>query len=205
MKKVMIAVPTFENITPDTFKSIYDLDKAGCECIFEFQRGYDCATARNNIAQGALNLGVDYVFMVDNDIVLPQDALVKLMEGEPDIVLGHCPARNSANIYDGKTAIYRLGEFNFTDQITVAEMKNLENNSVSRFHVHGGGMAIALIKTEHFKKLPYPWFDWVNYENKGVLSEDLYFCEKCNNAGIQINVDPRVGCGHLMRHVQWGI
>jgi hypothetical protein len=27
MTKILIAVPTFENILPDTFKSIYNLDK----------------------------------------------------------------------------------------------------------------------------------------------------------------------------------
>lgn len=29
MVRILIAVPTYENIMPDTFKSIYDLDKCG--------------------------------------------------------------------------------------------------------------------------------------------------------------------------------
>ena len=37
--KILIAVPTFENIYPDTFKSIYDLDKAGHDLGFEFVEG----------------------------------------------------------------------------------------------------------------------------------------------------------------------
>ena len=77
--KILIAVPTFENIMPDTFKSIYDLDTTGHEVMFEFVRGYDCATARNHIAQMALDKGVDYVLMVDNDVVLPKDALQNLL------------------------------------------------------------------------------------------------------------------------------
>ena len=73
--KILIAVPTFENITPDTFRSIYGLNQAGCECVFNFIRGYDCAAARNNIAREALNVQADYVLMVDNDVVLPYNAL----------------------------------------------------------------------------------------------------------------------------------
>ena len=69
--KILIAVPKFENIYPDTFKSIYDLDVSGHETSFEFVRGYDCATARNKIAQLALNREVDYVLSVDNDTVIP--------------------------------------------------------------------------------------------------------------------------------------
>ena len=61
--RILIAVPTFENIMPDTFKAIYDLDTTGHEVQFEFVRGYDCATARNHIVQMALDKDVDYVLM----------------------------------------------------------------------------------------------------------------------------------------------
>ena len=62
--RILIAVPTFENIYPDTFKSIYDLDKCGHECLFEFVRGYDVAMARNKIASRSLDINADYVFIV---------------------------------------------------------------------------------------------------------------------------------------------
>ena len=54
--KILIAVPTFETIYPDTYKSLWDLDKDGHEALFETVRGYDVATARNHIAQKALDL-----------------------------------------------------------------------------------------------------------------------------------------------------
>ena len=81
---ILIAVPTFENIYPDTFKSIYDLDVSGHDTSFEFVRGYDCATARNRIAQLAIDKGADFVLMVDNDVVLPSDALVNLLDDPKD-------------------------------------------------------------------------------------------------------------------------
>ena len=56
MPKVLIAVPTFENITPDTFKALWDMDKGEHEVLFEFIRGHDCATARNKIVDKALEL-----------------------------------------------------------------------------------------------------------------------------------------------------
>ena len=82
--KILIAVPTFESIFPDTFKGIYDLDTTGHEVDFEFVRGYDCAKARNMIAGMAIDKGMDYVLMVDNDIVMPKDALQNLIEGQKD-------------------------------------------------------------------------------------------------------------------------
>ncbi len=43
MLKVVIAVPTYENISPETFKSIYELDKSDLITSFIYVTGYDCA------------------------------------------------------------------------------------------------------------------------------------------------------------------
>lgn len=203
--KILIAVPTFENITPDTFKSIYGLDKCGCWCVFDFVRGYDCARARNNIAQQAMNEGADYVLMVDNDITLPSDALKNLMEDVRDVCLGFYAHRPAENIYNGKTNVCRLGEFNYTWQYPAIELRQMADRGEYKIPIHGGGLGCALIRTAVFEKLEYPWFDWVNYKDRGVLSEDLYFCEQCCQNGIPIFVDTRVGCGHLMRRVEWPV
>ena len=76
-----------------------------------------------------------------------------------------------------------------------------------KVRIHGGGMGCALIKSDVFQQIPYPWFTWVRYtdEHRGMLSEDLYFCEQCKKHGIPIYTDTRAGCGHLLRHVQWPV
>ena len=87
--KILIAVPTFETIYADTYKSMWDLDKDGHEVLFESVRGYDVATARNKIAQKALDLKADYLLTVDNDVVLPKDALKLLLEDAREVNLGY--------------------------------------------------------------------------------------------------------------------
>lgn len=211
--RILIAVPTFENIYPDTFKSIFDLDKGGHEIIFEYVRGYDCATARNRIAQRALDLDTDYVLMVDNDVVLPKDVLLNMLEDQKDVCLGYYAHRDSDNLYRGRTSVCRLYDqngveyFNYplSSEYTAAEMTDLLVNGERKIQIHGGGMGCALIRTEMFRRLRYPWYDWVNYDddNRGMLSEDLYFCEQCKMEAIPIYTDVRAGCGHMLRHVQW--
>ena len=202
---ILIAVPTFENIYPDTFKSIYDLDPAGCDLFFEFVRGYDCATARNNIVQKALDMNVDYVLMVDNDVVLPGDALINMLEDPKEVCLGYYAHRDRKNIYSGKSSICKLGEFNYTWQYTAEELRTLCNAGSYKIQSHGGGMGCALIRMDVFRRINYPWYDWINYNdsNRGMLSEDLYFCEQCKNARIPIYTDTRVSCGHMLRHIQY--
>lgn len=214
--KILIAVPTFENITPDTFKSIYGLERGGHECIFEFVRGYDCATARNRIAQMSLDKGVDYVLMVDNDVTLPADVLLNMLEDAKDVCLGYYAHRNRDNLYNGRVSVCKLkdeesGELYFNypleSEYTAEEMNMLKDNELYKIQIHGGGMGCALIKTDVFRRLKYPWYDWVNYadSNRGMLSEDLYFCEQCKGKRINIYTDTRAGCGHLLRHVQWPV
>ena len=210
---ILIAVPTFENITPDTFKSIYDLDTTGHETQFEFVRGYDCATARNRIAQISLDKQMDFVLMVDNDVVLPKDALQNLLENQKQVCLGYYAHRDSDNIYRGRTCVCKLYDENGTkyfnypleSQYTAEELKGLKDKGEYKVQIHGGGMGCALIFTDIFRLIPYPWYDWVNYKNehRGMLSEDLFFCEGCRKHGILIYTDTRVNCGHLLRHIQY--
>lgn len=211
--KILIAVPTFESIYPDTFQSIYELDPNGHELMFRFVRGYDCATARNKIAQTALDLEADYVLMVDNDVVLPQDTLVNLTDDLKDVCLGYYAHRDTDNIYRGRTCVCKLYDsegtkyFNYPleSEYSAQELNNLHDNGTYKLQIHGGGMGCAFIKTDLFRSLNYPWYDWVNYgdSNRGMLSEDLFFCELCRKSNIPIYTDTRVACGHILRRVQW--
>ena len=211
--KILIAVPTFESIYPDTFKSIYDLDKCGHEVFFDFVRGYDCATARNNIAQKSLDMEVDYVLMVDNDVVLPKDALVNLTDDLKEVCLGYYAHRGPDNKYSGRSCICRLYDQNgalyynypLESEYTAQELTEIQKSGKNKVKIHGGGMGCAFIETDVFKRIQYPWYDWVNYKNehRGMLSEDLFFCEGCKAKGIPIYTDTRVNCGHILRHIQY--
>lgn len=200
--KIFIAVPTYENIQPETFKSIYGLDKCGHWVVFDYVRGYDVASARNYIAKQAIRERADYVLMVDNDISLPGDALKNLLETPVDVCLGFY-AHRWGNVFDGRTCVCKLGEFNYTNQYHMDELKELRDKGVTREQIHGGGMGCALIKVDIFNRIPFPYYQWTHYADGGVLSEDLNFCERCKELDIPIYVDPRVGCGHLFRTYQY--
>lgn len=208
--KILIAVPTFETIFPDTFKSIYDLDGAGNDLSFEYVRGYDCATARNKIAQKAIDGDFNYVLMVDNDVVLPKDVLVNLLDDAKLVTLGSYAHRDNDNVYRGRTCVCKLHNdegkkyFNYPleSEYTAKELSELRDSGQYKIEIHGGGMGCALIKTDVFRMIEYPWYDWVNYKSRRMLSEDLFFCEQCKKRGIKIYTDTRVMCGHMLRHVQ---
>jgi glycosyltransferase involved in cell wall biosynthesis len=192
---VLIAVPTFENIMPETFKSIYGLRSSRFNPFFDFVKGYDCATARNNIAQQAIDEGFDYVLMVDSDMIIPNNALEAMFDPPADIVLGLCPRRNT-NIK--RCEVYKTGTFSYTDYYTYDTLP-----SEDRFEIKGGGLACGLVSVDVFKALPKPWFKWITYDDGSQLSEDLYFCSLAADHGFKIYADQRVRCGHCARYFQY--
>lgn len=211
--RILIAVPTFENIYPDTFKSIYGLDSAGHELSFDFVRGYDVATARNKIVQEALDGGFDYVLMVDNDVVLPEDIIATMTDNIKDVCLGYYAHRDDDNVYRGRTSVCKLlmpngqkyFDYPLESEYTAKEMTELRQFENYKVRIHGGGMGCAFINTDVFRTLRYPWYDWVNYDDgdRRMLSEDLYFCEECRHHQIPIYTDTRAACGHMLRRIQW--
>lgn len=204
--KILIATPTFDgNVSTETMKSIFDLNKGRHQVKWEPVRGYDCARARNIMAQKALDMKADYLLMVDADNILPADALINLLEGQPKVALGYCMRKPRKDpIYNGKTSIYRIHTLDFpiADAYSVEELEEMAAKGETKIKVHGGGAAIMLINTAVFHTIPFPWFEWRNYKSGTVLSEDLDFCVKCMNHDIPILVDCRVKCGHIIKEVR---
>lgn len=193
--RILIAVPTFENITPDTFKSIYELKRGDFETEFTFVRGYDCAKARNKIAEEAIKRKVDYVLMVDSDIILPKTALIHLLENYPEVCNGYYIRHKAGKQDHDDTTINKIGKDNFTP-FTAKELLEKRKKKIYRLPIRSAGAGCTLIKTSVFESIKYPWFDYVSYKNKTFLSEDYYFCQQCRKAGIIMLVDTRVACKH---------
>ena len=167
--------------------------------------GYEYADKLGLAIDGAY----DAVLMVDNDVTPPRDALLNLLSHDVDFVSGYYLHRNANNMPGENTCACRLyqpdGELYFNypleSEYTGEELHLMAAHGQTLLEVHGGGMGCALIKTDVFRRLAYPWFDWVNYGNGGVLSEDLFFCERMRKADIPRYVDTRVSCGHLFRRI----
>ena len=203
--KIFIAVPTtpFGGIHPECFKSIYGLDPCGNWLVFDYRSGYQCATARNRIAQQAIEEHADYVLMVDSDTVLPSDALRLMLEEPVDVLAACCPHRCASNVYDGRINATKLGEFDYTDFYRQEDLDRLVEKGVIRERIHGCGFGATMVRTDVFQRIGQPWFEWTDYPDGNCLSEDLYFCRNCTDNGVDVFLDPRVRCGHVMGRIEW--
>ncbi len=188
---ILIALPTAKYIEADTFKSIYRLEKSNnCNIHMECFYGYRIDQVRNLICDYAINNNFDYVFFVDSDIILPSDALVKLLNHSKDIVSGtYIQRKQGIKIPE----IYI--DINSNIQNINIDDLNKHNNI---FEIAGCGFGCCLVKVDSIKKINYPQFEYhpaIKMEN--TLSEDIDFCIKAKNKGINIFCDPSIKCDHI--------
>ena len=187
-KKILVAIPTNKYIEPETFKSLWDLDVPdGYELDFQHFHGYQIDQIRNLIAEWAKRY--DYLLSVDSDIILPRSTLAKMLEADKDIVSGlyiqRIPNTHTLEVY---MATPNGGCTNIPYDL-------IKNRGI--VEIVACGMGAALIKSEVFRKLPYPHFFYKSALNhKDTVSEDVYFCMKAREHGFTVWADSSIQCDH---------
>jgi glycosyltransferase involved in cell wall biosynthesis len=188
-KKILIGIPTAKNIESDTFKSLYDLYVPdGYETELQFFYGYTIDQVRNLIAEWAKEY--DYLLSVDSDIVLPKDALIKMLNHDVDMVSGVYMQR----LHDKQVLeIYKLN-----DQGGMTNVSAEEISPPGLHQVSGCGFGAVLIKSDVIRNMEYPHFEYKSaLSHAHTFSEDVYFCKKALETGAQIYVDSTIICEHI--------
>lgn len=195
MARVMVSVPSFDrSIKSATAEAIGNLDSAGHELVHRYIGGYDVARARNQMAQAAVDGGFDYLLMVDSDMLPPPDGFANLMEHDLSVCCGWA-VRGASD--DGTTSVIKFGGQGYHSGYKAHELARMAEEGSGPIRVKGNGMAFALVSTEVFGRIRKPWFKFVEHADGSALGEDFYFCKMCSEVGLDIWVDPRVGCGHI--------
>jgi FkbM family methyltransferase len=188
VKTILIGIPTNRYIEVETFKSLWDLEVPdGFKLDFQFFWGYAVSQVRNLIAEWAKNY--DYLLSIDSDIVLPKDALTKMLAADKDIISGlyiqRIPNTHTLEVYmdtpnGGCTNIpYEL----------------IKDRGI--VEIAACGMGAALIKSEVFRKMTYPHFVYKEaLTMRDTVSEDVYFCRKARETGFTVWADSSIKCDH---------
>lgn len=188
-KTILIALPTNRNVETDTLKSIYDqILPPGIKTELQFFYGYQIDQIRNLIAEWGKRY--DYLFCVDSDIVLPPDALAKLIAADKDVVSGlyiqRKPGQHILEIYENTP----------DGRIVNAPWGKLKGQGL--VEIAGCGFGCVLLKGEVLRKMPYPHFVYKSaLDHAHTFSEDVYFCQEARKHGFKIWADPTILCEHI--------
>ena len=184
-KSILIAVPTNKYVETATMKSIYDLEiPNGCRTELQFFYGYRVDQIRNLIAEWGKNY--DYLFCVDSDIVLPRDALCKMVFEQVDIVSGIYVQRLPGfipEVYKTDYTRYDISDLLQSDRL---------------IEIGASGFGCILINSDVLNKMEYPHFVYKPaLDHNNTFSEDLYFCKKARELGYKIWCNTTIQCDHI--------
>lgn len=193
---ILIGIPSKDTIDIECAVSLANLDWDGHNITYTHSQGagvYGVAQARNNLILQAVNGGFDKLFMVDSDMIVPEDAIINLLDPDVPIVTGVARYKNDS----GRAPIFRSTQ----DSEGSAAWK-WDEIPRGRFAIHSGGVACAMISVEMLRRqIRRPWFEWTERANGTFVGEDIAFYEKVREAGIIPMADGRVRCGHIGRRV----
>ncbi len=149
--------------------------------------------ARNASVHEALAWGAEYLLFLDDDVLPPDDGLVKLYLDSLPIVAGlyydrRPPYTSMVVRRKDRSAPWKLQEGVDVDW-DVEFAKNYPHDKL--VEVDATGFGFMLVNRDVFLKMPEPWF-----KTSLGCGEDFYFCWKAAQNGYKVYVDTRVKCLH---------
>ena len=148
------------------------------------------ATARNMIAQRALDINADWLLFISDDVIPPANVFDMLSRHKKKLVTGVYWTKSYPkqpyiwrDVMRGPFTDWKYGEF---------------------FKVDWAGCDALLVHTDVLRAIPYPWFshDWTFNEGASRIplpTEDLYFYTKTRQAGFELWCDAACQCLHQDR------
>lgn len=185
---IFIGVPTRGIIFTETIKPILEIIRDDDDYLLTTIS--PVSQARNEIVRAFLASAQDFLFMVDDDEVIPIEGHQALydMEGDSDVIVIDSPSKRT-----GRSNIFRN-----------------KDGSIA-----ATGFGCALFTRKVFETIPEPWFDlsprrtvekvngnWKFPVIEGAEpnpwgGEDINFCMKLHEHGFKIRDVPGLTCTHL--------
>lgn len=191
--KLLIAIPNYDAIRPEFYRSLTDLEDKLREDQIWFERklitGSMIHAARDRLAQHAVNKGFDEVLWIDDDMVFDRYLYDDLKMCGKDMVCGLFISRHypyCSCIFSSLDPVERITEYPKDEA----------------FRVAGCGFGAVLMKVQILKDI------MVNYGGRCFipepkLGEDCALCQRATNLGYEIWCEPTARVGHVGTIVIW--
>lgn len=199
MERILIACCTLRSIDLrpyiDHTRMWYDVGKnySNIEFIQMCSQRMSIDRFRNEVMKLALGHNMDYIFFIDDDMLIPKDTFKLLYEARSYDIIS---ALNYIRGYPFKIMSFKWDLLNgkYRRLINITE-QDLPNPLGSPIPVAAIGTAVCLIKVEPFKKVPSPWFLTGPHG-----TEDIYMCLKAKDYVPYIKIGTHTGIitGHTL-------
>ena len=186
--RLMVAVPTVDYVPADFVKSLSQLClRLGRERIpadVEIVGGTLVYIARNRLASRAILGEYTHVLWLDSDMTFSDSIVEDLLFCGKEMVCGAFVSRRPP-----------YGPCVYTDISDPANMKKVENFGTEPFRVDGCGFATVLTSVSLLDAVQSNF--GTCFRPTEQYGEDLAFCDRVKQLGMEIWCEPTVRPGHI--------
>lgn len=191
--KVLIGVATGEYARRADFYDYLHLLEKPKDTFLIFCHDRSPAKARNILIEAAAENGCTHLLLVDDDMALKPDALMKLLSHDLDIVSG---------LYLSGAYPHAPVAFDIMDDDGRCHPIYLFDKKESLIPIVAAGFGFLLLKMSVFDKLEKP-FVRLGELDAEQWCDDIGFFNRVKAAGIQSYLDLDVCVGHIRTCIFW--
>jgi hypothetical protein len=196
--RISLGIITREDVNIETVACLmHMLQCSPHEFHLNLRKGTYVQEMRNDCVKEARSVNADYLFFIDSDMIFPGDGLNRLLAHNKDIIGGmynmkQLPLVTTIKLCNDK------GERLFLKPEDIPSTLDIPKDRI--FKVYGIPTGFLLIKLSAIEDLENP-FDFDRDENGLIIGEDINFCIKCKEIGLDIWCDPTIQIGHIGSYV----
>lgn len=205
MQKTMIAIPCMDTVPTVFLERMLGLARPTSTLVVTARNSlvYD---ARNLLGETAIKHGYERILFIDSDMVFDMDLLIKLsadLDEGRRFVTALCFTRKNPIlpcIYS-ETGYRKTGDITSDGQERWETFLNCMDNypKDSIFPIKACGLAACMIETSVIQEV-YARFG-SPFSPVAGFGEDLSFCRRCDELGIEMWCDSRIKVGHIAQKV----
>lgn len=148
-------------------------------------------TQREKLAEEALADGAEAVLWIDSDMRFPANTLEVMLSRKVPILGVNATTRR-------EPIIPTAGQLEMNgDSATFRKVESRGKQGIEQ--VTAVGFGVTLVKSQVFREIPKPWFNIIWKDDGDIIGEDVHFCVKALDCGIETYVDHDLS--PLIKHI----
>lgn len=138
-------------------------------------------TQREKLAEEALADGAEAILWIDSDMRFPVNTLEVMLNRKVPILGVNATTRR-------EPIIPTATQLEMKDRM--ATFRKVESRGKQGIEqVTAVGFGVTLVRSQVFKEIPKPWFNIIWKDDGDIIGEDVHFCVKALDCGIETYVD----------------
>lgn len=155
--------------------------------------------ARNDLSAAALENGCDRVMWIDSDMIVPDDIIDRLgadIDEGRDFVSALYFSRKA----ERKPVLFKNLSFEQKDNYIIPHADfYMDYPRDSIFRIAGCGFGACLMKVDVLRAVTEKY--GAPFNLMPGFGEDISFCKRCQEIGIDVWCDSRIKCGHVGQYI----